>query len=84
MKISKFEEDEVSGLVAEIKWLKIIESQLKITETVCQQYLNDRKEFEGTYKNLQIFIEEIGSQLRVNYETWCENTLEAIRRSELM
>lgn len=73
-----------SQIVTESKWLKIVEHQLIEIQRICDTVLNDLKGFDIVFAQLKEFIEETQALLKVNFQTWCERSLDAVRSGDLV
>lgn len=77
-------DDEVSPLVSEIKWLKIIEYQVQQVNQICLNVLNDREDYDELKKNLAEFQTEMETNLKQNFNQWCEQSLSSVVSGELV
>ncbi|XP_062711545.1 cytoplasmic dynein 2 heavy chain 1 [Aedes albopictus] len=80
---ANYTEDEVTPIVSETRWYRVVEQQIGQLETVAAKVLTDREGFDGTYKKISNFREEIQAMIRTNFESWTENSMSAIREGEL-
>lgn len=78
------DDDEVSPLVSEVKWLKIIEHQVQQVNQICLNVLQDREDFEGLKKNLAEFESEMETSLKQNFDLWCEQSMSSVVSGELV
>lgn len=80
----KNDDGQVSEVVTEIKWLKIIAHQMQQVEKVCQSVLNDREDYEELRKVVSDFQKEVEQMLMHNYEKWCEQSLASVANGDLV
>lgn len=78
------DDDEVSPLVSEIKWLKIIEYQVQQVNQICLNVLYDREDFQELKKSLSEFQTEMETTLKQNFDQWCEQSLSSVVSGELV
>lgn len=78
------DDDELSTLVCEIKWLKIIEYQVQQINKICQSVLYDQDDFNNLMVKLNDFKADLEQNLKQNYEQWCEHSLLAVESGELV
>lgn len=78
------EDEDVSALVSEIKWLKIIEYQVQQVNQICQNVLYDRDDYEELKKNLSDFQTEMETTLKQNFDQWCEQSMSSVVSGELV
>lgn len=78
------DDEEVSPLVSEIKWLKIIEYQVQQVNQICKSVLYDREDFEESRKNLDEFQTEMETILKQNFDQWCEQSMSSVVSGELV
>lgn len=78
------DDDDVSPLVSELKWLKIIEYQVQQVNQICQHVLYDREDFEELKKNLSDFQTEMETTLKQNFDQWCEQSTSSVVTGELV
>ncbi|XP_021709178.1 cytoplasmic dynein 2 heavy chain 1 [Aedes aegypti] len=80
---ANYTEDEVTPIVSETRWYRVVEQQIIQLEAVASKVLTDREGFNETLKKISNFKEEIQAMIRTNFETWTENSMSAIREGEL-
>lgn len=78
------DDEDVSPLVSEIKWLKIIEYQVVQVNQICQNVLFDRSDFPELKKSLSEFQTEMGTSLKHNFTQWCEQSTSSVATGELV
>lgn len=78
------DDDEISSLVCEIKWLKIIEYQVQQIIQICQNVLYDREDYKELKEKLTEFQSELEQNLKNNFDQWCEQSLLAVSSGELV
>lgn len=78
------DDEDVSSLVCEIKWLKIIEHQAQQVNQICQNVLHDRVDYQELKKNLDEFESEMETTLKQNFDLWCEQSLSSVESGELV
>lgn len=80
----KNDDGQVSAVVTEIKWLKIIAYQMQQVDKVCQSVLNDLDDYEELIKLVNSFQKEIEQMLMQNYDKWCEQSLASVANGDLV
>ncbi|XP_055594856.1 cytoplasmic dynein 2 heavy chain 1 [Uranotaenia lowii] len=80
---TNFSDDEVTPIVSETRWYRVVEDQIVQLENVASKILSDRDGIGHTLKTISSFREEIQAMIRANFESWTENSLSAIREGEL-
>ena len=80
----KNDDGQVSLVVTEIKWLKIIAYQMQQIDKVCQSVLNDRDDYEDLIKLVNSFQKEVEQMLMQNYDKWCEQSLASVANGDLV
>jgi dynein heavy chain 2, cytosolic len=78
------EDEDVSPLVCEIKWLKIIEYQVQQVVQICQSVLHDREDYGDLKKKLTEFQAELEESLKQNFDQWCEQSMSSVVSGELV
>lgn len=78
------DDEEVSSVVSEIKWLKVIEYQLQQVIQICNNILNNREDYEELRKNLNAFQTDLEQALKLNYDQWCEQSMSSVVSGELV
>ena len=78
------EDDQVSSIVTEIKWLKIIDYQMQQVNKVCQSILNDREDYEEITKLVNSLQKEVDLMLIQSYDKWCEQSLSSVANGDLV
>ena len=78
------DDEDVSALVCEIKWLKIIEYQVQQVNQICKSVLYDREDFEELRKKLADFQTEMETTLKQNFDQWCEQSMSSVVSGELV
>lgn len=78
------DDKEVSPLVSEIKWLKIIEYQVQQVNQICLNVLHDREDFEELKSKLEEFRSEMETTLKQNFDQWCEQSMSSVASGELV
>jgi dynein heavy chain 2, cytosolic len=78
------DDEDVSPIVSEIKWLKIIEYQVQEINQICLNVLQDRSDFEELKKNLAEFQSEMETSIRQNFDHWCEQSMSSVVSGELV
>lgn len=80
---SQLEVGDRSQIVTESKWLKIVERQLIEVQTICESILKDLSNYETVNVQLRELLEETQAILKVNFQTWCERSIDAVNIGEL-
>lgn len=78
------DDEDVSPLVSEIKWLKIIEHQVLQVNQICQNVLYDRPDYPELKKQLSEFQVEMETLLEQNFNQWCEQSMSSVVSGELV
>ncbi|XP_058827016.1 cytoplasmic dynein 2 heavy chain 1-like [Topomyia yanbarensis] len=80
---TNYTEDDVTPIVSETRWYRVVEEQITQLEAVVVKILNDREGFEQAVQKIITFREEIQAMIRANFESWTDNSMSAIRDGEL-
>lgn len=74
--------DDLSPIVYETRWLKIIEHQIYQIEKV-MHVLTDREGYESIVKALKTLKDEVVATLQENFRSWCDDCNTGIRSGDL-
>ncbi|XP_001847712.2 cytoplasmic dynein 2 heavy chain 1 [Culex quinquefasciatus] len=80
---ANYTEDDVTPIVSETRWYRVVEKQIGQLEAVASKILHDRDGFERALGKITAFHEEIQAMIHANFESWTENSKSAIRDGEL-
>ncbi len=81
---SEGDDNEITPIVSDIKWFKMIEYQLIQINQITDNVLTDHENFGELKKSLAEFQSDLDSQIKINFEKWCENSLSAVMSGELV
>lgn len=77
-------DEDVSPLVCEIKWLRIIEHQVQQVNQICKNVLYDRDDYNALEKNLIEFQSEMETSLKQSFDQWCAQSLLSVESGDLV
>jgi dynein heavy chain 2 len=81
---SEGDDNEITPIVSDIKWFKMIEYQLIQINQITDNVLTDHENYGELKKSLAEFQSDLDSQIKINFEKWCENSLSAVMSGELV
>lgn len=58
--------------------------QASQVEKICQAILTSRDDFPSLYRTVTEFKTDLDSQLKVNFNKWCENSALSVSNGDLM